>query len=154
MRDYESDYTKVNKQLERMGYNIGLRLIEDFLSRSGLGRCNNFKDTAEVVSKVGFKMFLNVTPSVENWAPDSKQFSLIFDENPLAEFVELPDDNRARKELWYSNILAGVIKGALESVQLEVDAFFVSDVLRGAATTELRVKFIKVLEDEVPAGED
>lgn len=137
-----------------MGYNIGLRLIEEFLARSGLGRCTNFKDTAEVISKVGFKMFLNITPAVENWSPDNKQFSLVFDENPLAEFVELPDDGRARKELWYSNIFAGVIKGALESVQLEVDAFFVSDVLKGAPSTELRVKLIKVLEDEVPAGED
>lgn len=153
-RDYEGDYIKVNKQLERMGYNIGLRLIEDFLSRSNLGRCTNFRDTAETISKVGFKMFLNITPTIDNWTPDNRQFSLILDENPLAEFVELPDDGRAQKELWYSNILAGVIKGACEMVQLEVDAFFVSDVLQGAPATELRVRFIKVLEDEVPAGDD
>lgn len=146
-----------------MGYNIGLRLIEDFLAKTttspafsgpnGSRRCTNFKETAEVISKVGFKMFLNITPAVENWTADGKQFSLVLDENPLAEFVELPDD-RAMRELWYSNILAGVIKGALEMVQLDVDAFFVSDVLQGATTTELRVRFIKVLEDEIPAGED
>lgn len=137
-----------------MGYNIGLRLIEDFLARSGTGRCTNFKETAEMISKVGFKMFLNITPQVENWTQDSKQFSLIFDENPLTEFVELPDDGRASRELWYSNILAGVIRGACEMVQLEVDAHFISDTLQGANQTELRVKFVKVLEDEIPAGED
>lgn len=137
-----------------MGYNIGVRLIEDFLARSGLARCNNLRETAEVISKVGFKMFLNITPSVENWSPDNKSFSLILEENPLAEFVELPDDGRAAKELWYSNILTGVIKGALEMVQLEVEAGFVQDQLQGAAVTEIRVRFIKVLEDEVPAGED
>ncbi|KAA8915705.1 hypothetical protein TRICI_002148 [Trichomonascus ciferrii] len=153
-KDFEGDYVKVNKQLEKMGYNIGLRLIEDFLARSGSGRCTNFRDTAEVIAKVGFKMFLNITPTIDNWTNDNKQFSLIFDENPLAEFVELPDDGRAQRELWYSNILAGVLRGALEMVQLEVETEFVSDVLQGGDTTELRVKLIKILEDEIPAGED
>ena len=37
-----------------MGYNIGLRLIEDFLAKSNMQqKCANFKDTAEVISKVG-----------------------------------------------------------------------------------------------------
>ncbi len=50
--DYESDYVEVNKQLDKMGYNIGLRLIEDFLAKSGTGRCANFRETAETISKV------------------------------------------------------------------------------------------------------
>jgi hypothetical protein len=62
-------------------------------------------------------MFLNITPQVTNWTSDNKQFSLIFDENPLADFVELPDDGRAQEELWYSNILCGIIRGALEQVR-------------------------------------
>lgn len=99
-----------------MGYNIGMRLIEDFLARSNLGRCKDFRETADVISKVGFKMFLNITPMVTNWSNDNKQFSLIFDENPLADFVELPDDGKAQDELWFSNILCGVIRGALEMV--------------------------------------
>lgn len=40
----------------------------------------------------------------------------MFDENPLADFVELPDDGRAQDELWFSNILCGVLRGALEMV--------------------------------------
>ena len=43
------------------------------------------------------------------------EFSLIFDENPLTEFVELPEDGNM-DELWYSNILCGVLRGALEMV--------------------------------------
>lgn len=35
-----------------MGYNIGTRLIEDFLARSGLGRCSDFKEVGEVIAKV------------------------------------------------------------------------------------------------------
>ena len=43
---------EVNKQLDKMGYNIGLRLIEDFLAKSNTGRCANFRETAENISKV------------------------------------------------------------------------------------------------------
>jgi hypothetical protein len=53
---------------------------------------------------------------VTNWTSDNNQFSLIFDENPLADFVELPDDGRAQDELWFSNILCGVLRGSLEMV--------------------------------------
>lgn len=66
--------------------------------------------------QIGFKIFLNITPAVANWTSDNKQFSLVFDENPLADFVELPDDGRAQDELWFSNILCGVLRGALEMV--------------------------------------
>jgi hypothetical protein len=50
--DYNSNYAEVNKQLDKMGYNIGMRLIEDFFAKSGTQRCANIKDTAEAISKV------------------------------------------------------------------------------------------------------
>lgn len=68
------------------------------------------------MQQIGFKMFLNITPAVTNWSADNKTFSLIFDENPLADFVELPNDGRAQDELWFSNIFCGVLRGALEMV--------------------------------------
>lgn len=43
------------------------------------------------------------------------EFSLILEENPLADFVEMPPDAR-QGGLWWSNVLAGVIRGALEMV--------------------------------------
>lgn len=101
-----------------MGYNIGMRLIEDFLAKSNTGACTSFRETAEVISRIGFKVFMNITPTVANWTQDGKTFSLIFDENPLSDFVELPDDGRAQDELWYSNILVGVLRGALEMVPI------------------------------------
>lgn len=37
------------------GYNIGVRLIEDFLSRSSIGRCQDFRETADVIAKVRWR---------------------------------------------------------------------------------------------------
>src|ERR1700761_5852993 len=125
-------------------------------------------------------MFLNVTPMVTNWTSDNKQFSLIFEENPLADFVELPDDGRAQDELWFSNILCGVLRGALEmvsaclyyralwssnitrqqsrsnaaQVQMQIEAHFVSDILKGNDTTEMRVTLVRYIEDEMPPDDE
>lgn len=49
--DYDSNYAEVNKQLDKMGYNIGMRLIEDYFAKTGTQRCANFKETAEAISK-------------------------------------------------------------------------------------------------------
>ena len=119
--------------LHRRGYNIGVRLIEDFLARTQQGRCYDLKETADILAKVcppvspcvcvvttacvhlqvGFKTFLGVTPTVAHWNQKNDEFSLILEQNPLTDFVELPEDH---PQLLYSNILTGVIRGALEMV--------------------------------------
>lgn len=55
----------VNKALESMGYNIGVRLIDDFLSKNEVA-CEEINDTAEVIAKVGFKVYLGITCEVAN----------------------------------------------------------------------------------------
>uniref|UniRef100_A0ABK0L7L5 Trafficking protein particle complex subunit 3 n=4 Tax=Euarchontoglires TaxID=314146 RepID=A0ABK0L7L5_RAT len=149
-KDYEND-EDVNKQLDRMGYNIGVRLIEDFLARSNVGRCHDFRETADVIAKVAFKMYLGITPSITNWSPAGDEFSLILENNPLVDFVELPDNHSA---LIYSNLLCGVLRGALEMVQMAVEAKFVQDTLKGDGVTEIRMRFIRRIEDNLPAGEE
>ncbi|KAL6456941.1 hypothetical protein MHYP_G00339040 [Metynnis hypsauchen] len=149
-KDYEND-EEVNKQLDKMGYNIGVRLIEDFLARSSVGRCQDFRETADVIAKVAFKMYLGITPSVTNWSPAGDEFSLILESNPLVDFVELPDNHST---LVYSNLLCGVLRGALEMVQMAVDVRFAQDTLRGDNVTEIRMKFIKRIEENLPAGDE
>ena len=98
-------------------------------------------------------MFLGISVDVNNWSTDGNAFSLMMTENPLTEFVELPVQYQ---DLQYCNLLCGVIKGALEMVQLnvmtdvlfnytndiifisKVDCRFVRDVLRGDDVSELR----------------
>ena len=50
--DYDSNYAEVNKQLDKMGYNIGMRLVEDYFAKTGAPRCANFRETGEAISKV------------------------------------------------------------------------------------------------------
>lgn len=121
LRDYEN-LEEVNKHLERIGYNMGVRLIEDFLSRTGSPRCLDMRETAEKIQQA-FRMYLSVQPTISNWAAAGDEFSLVFESNPLAEFVELPPDIT---NLRYSGILCGCIRGALEMVQLEVQCWFAS----------------------------
>lgn len=75
--------------------------------------------------QVGFKAFLNITPTISHspapasvppGTPASSYFTLTLDENPLAEFVELPDE-ALEGGLWFSNVLCGVLRGALEMVR-------------------------------------
>lgn len=50
--------------------------------------------------------------------------------------MELPPS--AYGVLWYSNVLCGVLRGALEMVQMRVEARFVKDVLQGDEVSEIR----------------
>jgi hypothetical protein len=131
------------------GRNIGVRIIDEFLAKSAITSCSNFRDTADMIAKVAFKMFLGITVEVTSWSADGNAFSLILTDNPLVEFVELPVQYQ---ELQYCRLLCGVIMGALEMVQLNVQCTFVKDVLRGDEVSEMRVE-LKGILDTVMADE-
>lgn len=133
-----------------MGFNIGVRIIDEFLAKSGTsGACANHREMADVIAKVAFKMFLGVTADVTSWNAECNSFSLVLYENPLAEFVELPPEMAG---LVYSNVLCGALRGALEAIQIRAECRFVRDALRGDEVNEIAVEIIEVMEERM--GED
>merc|ERR1712223_1241086 len=150
LKDYELDIEKVNQELDKIGHNIGVRLVEDYLRiTKRRSKCRNFWNLCDELQE-GFKLFLNVKPKMWKSA-NSYEFSLVFDTNPLGEFVELPDQC---SELVYANLLGGAVRGALEMVAYEVKTSFVKDTLKGSDVTELRVTLVRHMEENVPPGDN
>lgn len=72
-KDFDSDYVEVNKQLDKMGYNIGLRLIEDYLAKSNtMRRCSNFKETAEMIAKVYARLCRPCAVEIGRWLTECR----------------------------------------------------------------------------------
>ncbi len=71
------------------------------------------RETAEKIQSA-FKIYFDVEPTVTNWSPASDEFSLLFDQNPLTEFVQLPESCLNIK---YCNLFCGMIRGGCEMVQ-------------------------------------
>ncbi|PWU89888.1 putative trafficking protein particle complex subunit 3 [Trypanosoma cruzi] len=137
----EEDVEVVNQQLDAMGRRIGSRLIEEYSVRSGVPACRTFAQAADAVALVGLHMFLNVTATVEPLREvGTDAFSIKFAENPLALFVELPE-GPLRERLWYSNVICGVVVGALGMVGFLAEATFARDMLRGDAINEILLCF-------------
>jgi len=87
-------------------------------------------------------MFLGVTCDVVNYVEKDNCFSLIMQDNPLIDYVELP---KHLSGLYYSNIICGVIRGALEAIQFKVNCFFVKDTLLGDDITEIKVELKEII---------
>ena len=92
-------------------------------------------------------MFLGVTAEVVNVSTSEFLLQLGEFQNPLAEFVELPEQYSS---LAYSNMLCGVLRGALEMVQMRVECTLTKDTLWGDEVTEIRVVLKEMIEEEAP----
>ncbi|XP_078068807.1 trafficking protein particle complex subunit 3-like isoform X1 [Mustelus asterias] len=130
----------INKVLDKMGHNIGTRLVEDFLARSNIAQCRNFYETAEVIAKVAFKMYLGVTPRVTFWNQAGDDCSLFLEKNPLTDYVEIPDKH---SNLLYSTMICGILRGALKMVRLQVDIQLLQDSVKDNKITEIRMKLMR-----------
>ncbi|KAG9510815.1 Serine/threonine-protein kinase ICK, partial [Fragariocoptes setiger] len=135
LSDYDN-VDEVNKQLDRMGYNIGLRLIEDYLAKSNSPRCTDMKDVAKKIQQA-FRLYLGILPNVGQWSQANDEFSILIESNPVSEFVELPESLGG---MTYLNMLPGVIRGALEMVCINVRTWIKQDQLRGTVYLAKRVE--------------
>ena len=146
--DADGNTKEINKQLENIGYSIGIRSVDEFLAKSNAGSCKNFEETANVLGKTAFKMFLGINCDVKQHS--AKSFGLILHENPLSLFVELPDEYK--ETLQYTILYCGVIRGALEMLNYKVDCALVKSTLKGDDVDEIKVDLKSVLQDG--AGDD
>ena len=142
IRDQEENLAKVNETLEQIGYSIGIRCVDEFLAKSNAPYCRNLAETAEVLGKTAFRMFLGISAEVvlhNQAAPEAPSaagevespvtsFSLVFQENPLSLFVELPANYA--QDLEYNILYCGVLRGALEMLNYKVDCTFVRSPLK------------------------
>lgn len=148
IRDADENLASVNEKLEKIGYSIGIRCVDEFLAKSNAPYCKSLAETAEVLGKTAFRMFLGIVVEVVQHSPNC--FSLTFQDNPLSLFVELPDNYK--EDLEYSILYCGVIRGALEMLNYKVDCQFVKSPLKGDDIHEIKVDVKQVLADG--AGDD
>ncbi|KAF4664414.1 Trafficking protein particle complex subunit 3 [Perkinsus chesapeaki] len=167
--DFDGNFDKVNGELYKMGNDIGARLIDEFLIKSRVPPCQDFRDACEVMSKVALKMYLGVTGECVDWddSAEGRKCRLVLPVNPLNDFVELPIDLRRRQAddnqqeskssgpiLYYSNILCGVIAGAMEQLRMNVAVEFESDVLLGDDMTAISLELLEIVTDEIREDSD
>jgi hypothetical protein len=139
------------------GFNIGCRLIEDFLAKSAWPRCRSFAESVSVLAAVAFKMFLNCTPVVSALTVDS-EYLLTFgadgDESgtmmPLLEFVQIPDSLSGLK---YLNVLPGIIRGAFSMIHQDIQCFLLDSKTAEAQVVRIQIKFNRLIEESLPPGE-
>ena len=157
IKDYEKP-EEINDQLEKMGYNIGIRLIDDFLAKSCIDPPKTFEEAISIITNNALKFYLNVGAKYELVKTDSNmidtnqqyEYRIFFKENPLNDYVELPDKF---KGLWYSNMICGVIRGALEAINIKVECKYNKDTLKGNDLNEIRVKLIEIIEEKLQEEE-
>lgn len=145
------DVHEVNRELERIGHSIGLRLADEYVARSGTTRCSDRRVAMDRAARVGFKLFLSVQGSVAGWSADGAECSLVLEDNPLVDFVELPE---ALAHLKYSNVLPGVLRGAFEAVGTDVECTLVKEPTQGDDVTEIRVRFLSSDPEAYPFRDD
>ena len=136
---------EVNCTLEEIGASIGSRIVDEFFAKSQIELCKNLNETAEAIAKIGFKMFLNIDANV-TVDENKKEFNITFSDNPLSDFVELPDNYSST--IWYSNILCGIIRGGLKTLNTIVKCTFIKDMLKGDPINEIKVEIKEIIKDK------
>lgn len=147
IKDYEKP-EEINEQLEKMGYNIGIRMIDDFLAKACLPPPKTFKEAVEIIQSKALPYYLNI--KAEMMPGDHKEFCLTFQDNILNDFVELPEKYH---DLWYSNLICGVLRGAFEAINIRIECKYNKDTLRGHDSNEIKIKLIEVIEEKLQEEE-
>lgn len=176
VRDLETSEL-ITEELDRMGHSMGIRCIEEFLAKSEATKCASFAQTADLL-KTALRMFLGIvvdtrmttdkptattasssSPAENKNNPDATTstnnnnnkpfYSIVFQDNPLTIFVELPE---TMADLPYNQLLAGMCRGMLELLQYDCQCHIAKSMVNGDDTNEIVVTLQQVLQEG--AGEE
>ena len=138
-KDYK-DLNEINKKSEEMGFEIGFRLLDDVLDE--LGKNIHNTNPINTLLLTLLKNFLGINGELKQIS--EKEFHYVFQNNPLALFVELPEH---LKELYYSNIICGMIRGLLENANFKVECNFDKDKTKGDDINDIKIVIVEIMEE-------
>ena len=140
-KDYK-DLNEINKKSEEMGFEIGFRLLDDVLDE--LGKNIQTTNPINTLLLTLLKNFLGINGDLNQNPENEKEYHYIFQINHLALFVELPEH---LKELCYSNIICGIIRGLLENANFKVECNFVKDKTKGDDINDIKIVIVEIMEE-------
>lgn len=125
VRDSKGNAQLANGQLERLGKNIGKRLIEEYLCKSAIA-CDSERNFGKTLSHLAkaFKVFCGIEASVVPQT-QTNEHCIEIDQNPFEDWVDMPQEDfpgcASNGPLNYSQMICGMIVGALEMIQMNVE---------------------------------
>lgn len=145
VNDLESTQ-KVNEVLKSFGYNVGIRLIDEFLAKSEKPPATNFKALITAFCGAGFAMFFGEAATLEDCSGEDNCFyaSISNGKNPLIEFVMLPPE---LDDLDFNIFYCGLIIGAMEMIGYSCDVEVIEDPLHGADKTVLKISLKEFIQE-------
>jgi hypothetical protein len=137
------DINELNKKIESIGYEMGKRLVDDLIDdfQRGLDTSDQNKLMEKLIRQLT-QYYLGIIGTYNQVG--EKEFHLIFPENPISFYVELPE---SLEGLLYSNIICGMLRGMLEISGFEVTCEFVKDKMKGDDINDLKITLVKYIEE-------
>ena len=137
------DIDELNKKIESIGYEMGKRLVDDLIDdfQLGLDVSDQNKLMERLINQLT-EYYLGIIGTYNQVS--EKEYHLIFPENPISFYVELPE---SLSNLCYSNIICGILRGMLEISGFEVQCEFVKDKMKGDEVNDLKITLVKYIEE-------
>ena len=137
------DINELNKKIESIGYEMGKRLVDDLIDdfQRGLDVSEQNKLMERLINQLT-QYYLGIMGTYSQVS--DKEYHLIFPENPISFYVELPE---SLSNLCYSNIICGILRGMLEISGFEVQCEFVKDKMKGDEVNDLKITLVKYIEE-------
>ena len=136
------DINELNTKIELIGYDIGKRLVDDLID--DFQRVDT-SDQNKLMEKLICQLAQYYLGIIGNYSQTGeKEFHLIFTENPISLYVELPE---SLEGLCYSNVICGIMRGMLEICGYEVKCEFVKDKIKGDDNNDMKITLVKYIEE-------